>query len=129
MKSRCWAVISTQGHSAAGHDGPHASQPTAEAARPARFGTIRLVQLSKRPGRPAAERPTGQGTGCRRACAPTRSPYAGAAWCVPPARWPRWKTTAGVSTNVEQRTWRARSQGWGLTEEVAQRWGGGETSA
>jgi hypothetical protein len=60
-----------------------------------------------------------QGTGRGRVCDPTRSLHAGAAWCLPAARCPRWKTTARVSTDFERRTCRARSQGWGLTEEVA----------
>jgi hypothetical protein len=34
-----------------------------------------------------------------------------------------------VSTDIERRTCHTRSQGWGLTEEVARRWGGRETSA
>jgi hypothetical protein len=37
--------------------------------------------------------------------------------------------STGVSTDVEWWTCQARRQGWGLTEEVARRWGGGEISA
>jgi hypothetical protein len=49
--------------------------------------------------------------------------------CPPTARWPRWKVLAGVSTDVERWTCRARRQGRGLTEEVAQWWGGRENLA
>jgi hypothetical protein len=103
-------MILAQGHSAAGHDGPHTSRPTAEAVWPTRFCTVGLVQSSKWPNRPATERPTDPR---RRARALARSPHAGVAWCLPSARWPRWKTMAEVSTDVERRTRWARSQGGG----------------
>jgi hypothetical protein len=36
--------------------------------------------------------------------------------------------SAGISTDVERGTCRARSQGRGLTKELARRWGGRENS-
>jgi hypothetical protein len=115
------ASHSAHGHSVAGHGGPHTSRPMAEVVWPARSGTVGLDQPSKQHVRPAAERPMTHGAG-------ERVLLCGAARCSSAARWPRWKMSAGVSTDAERWTCRARSQGWGLTEEVARWWGGGENS-
>jgi hypothetical protein len=99
------------------------------ARRPTRSGTVGLGQTSKWLGWPTAERPTSHGAGERALPRGHRARRGVVAHCPPAARLPRWKMSAGVITDVERWTCRARRQGHGLPEEVARRWGGGENSA
>jgi hypothetical protein len=93
------------------------TQPTGHGSLPHAPGRKAGWASAWRPG-PARERST-----CQRGI--TRAGHARGvitargrgmvAWCPSVARWPRWKATAGVSTDVERRSCRARSHGWGLT--------------
>jgi hypothetical protein len=97
------------------------------------LGPAQLAWANRQSGstdlQPSGLRPTASGAGEQALLCGHHARRGVAARCPPATRWPRGKKSVGVSTDVERWTCCARRQGRGLTEEVAQRWGGGENSA